>query len=169
MAPASNRIGRQTHRMAVAVTVVIAAAMLILAACQRKPVMTHSTFVHLPLSGWQRTMPLTFTPEYDDSARTYELTLAVRHVNSYAYRNLSLVVDVIAVDSTVSRKPLDIRLADEYGNWTGGGFGTLYQDAVCIASVVDPDDARRVVVWQAMQDCDTIFGLADIGLIVKPL
>ena len=68
---------------AVAMTIVIAAAMLVMGSCDRKPVMAHSAFTHLPNGGWQRTMPLSFRPEYDDSAARYDVTLAVRHDNSY--------------------------------------------------------------------------------------
>ena len=49
----------------------IAAAMFLTVSCQRKPLQTHAGFVHLPTEGWQRTMPLTFMPEYDDSAAYY--------------------------------------------------------------------------------------------------
>ena len=154
---------------AVAMTIVIAAAMLVMGSCDRKPVMAHSAFTHLPNGDWQRTMPLSFRPEYDDSAARYDVTLAVRHDNSYRYSNLSLVVDVIAADSTVSRKRVNMALADGYGNWTGGGFGTLYQVTEPVALGVSPVDARSVVVWQAMNGCDTLRGLADVGIITKPL
>lgn len=153
---------------AVAMTVFIAAAMLIMASCEHKPVMSHARFVHLPASGWQRTLPLTFTPEYDDSTRTYDIALAIRHDNSYRYRNLSLVVDIIAADSTVSRRQMDLSLADEYGNWTGGGFGSLYQDKVTVATDATPMNASSVVVWPAMQGCDTLCGLVNVGIITSP-
>lgn len=154
---------------AVAMTMFVAAAMLSMPSCQRKPVMSHASFVHLPATGWQRTLPLTFMPEYDDSATTYDIKLAIRHDNSYRYSNLSLVVDIIDEDSVVNRSMVDMTLADEYGNWTGGGFGALYQDAVTIAHVIDPGDASSVVVWHTMQGCDTLRGLVDLGIIVNPL
>ena len=149
-------------------TLVIAAVMLVTESCQRKPVTAHARFVHLPASGWLHTLPLTFKPEYDDSAATYRITLAVRHDNSYRYRNLSMVVDMIAADSTVNRQTVDMPLADEYGNWTGGGFGALYQSTVTIDDAATADEARRVVVWQSMGDCDTLQGLVNVGIITAP-
>lgn len=113
-------------------------------------------------------MPLTFQPEYDDSTLTYDITLAIRHEGSYRYSNLALAVDVIAADSTITSHKIDMRLADAYGNWTGGGFGTLYQDKVKIAGNVKPDDARSIVVWQSMQGCDTLQGLVNLGILVHP-
>lgn len=163
-----NLQSRYLTAHAVAMVMTIAAALLILSGCERKPVMAHAHFKHLPANGWQRIMPLTFTPEYDDSTATYDLALAVRHENTYRYRNLSLIVDVIATDSTVSRHSLDIALADEYGNWSGGGFGTLYQDEVSVVTGILPDEARSLVVWQAMEGCDTLSGLVNVGIIVNP-
>ena len=150
-------------------TLFIAAAMLVLSSCQRKPVMTHSRFVHLSSKGWPRSVPLTFKPEYDDSTLTYGITLAIRHESNYRYSNLSLVVDLIAEDQAVKRHNVNFSLADEYGNWKGGGFGTLYQDTVTIAPVVAPEDVQAVVVWQAMEGCDTLHGLANVGVFVRPL
>ncbi len=165
----SNRLWRNTQGKAVVMTVFIAAAMLVLSCCQRKPVMAHAQFIHLPASGWIQSTPLSFSPEYDDSTLTYGIKLAVRHENRYRFSNLSLVVDLIAVDSTVMRRKVNMALADEYGAWKGGGFGTLYQDAIVIADVIAPEDARAVVVWQSMQGCDTLQGLRDVGIIVSPL
>ena len=160
-------LGRLTN--AVAMIMLIAAVMFIVPSCQRKPVMAHAAFVHLPTGGWKVGTPLTFRPEYDDSTLTYSLVLAIRHDNSYRYSNLPLVVDLVADDSLVSRHKLDLTLADEYGNWTGGGFGAYFQDTVTIAAVVDPGDAKRVIVWQSIDSCDMLKGLVDIGLITQPL
>lgn len=157
-----------SHAVAMVSISIIATAMIVLAACQRKPVMAHAQFMHLPVQGWQRTMPLTFLPEYDDSASTYQLTLAVRHDNAYLYRNLSLAVDIIGVDSTVNRKVINMTLADEFGNWAGGGFGALYQDKTVVEAGVTPDKARSVVVWHTMSGCDTLCGVVDVGIIVTP-
>lgn len=154
---------------AVAMALFIAAVMFIMSACQRKPVMAHSAFYHFPSSGWLHNQPVVFVPEYDDSVLTYNLVLAVRHNNSYRHRNLSLVVDLIAADTIVARRAVNMPIADEYGNWKGGGFGTLYQDTVTIAEVIDPGDACRVVVWQTMEGCDTLNGLVNLGLITRPL
>ena len=164
----SDRDERFHMSKAVAVAVTIVAAMLMMPACQRKPVLSHSRFVHLPALGWQRTLPVTFTPQYDDSTRTYDITLAVRHGNNYDFSDLSLVVDVIAADSTVSRSRVDVTLADEYGNWTGGGFGALYQNSVPVIAGVTPSQARNVVVWQTMEGCDTLLGIVNLGIIVSP-
>lgn len=161
--------GNTSHAVAMTLVVVIAAVMFLTVSCQSKPLQTHASFIHLPPEGWQCSMPLTFSPEYDDSAARYDLTLAVRHAASYRYRNLSLVVDIIAADSTVDRHNIEMTLADEYGNWAGGGFGTLYQAVCYIIKGVQPHQARTVVVWQAMNGIDTLYHLDNLGLIARPV
>lgn len=148
---------------------VIAVIVLSAAACQRRPALPTARFAHVPCTGWLSSEPLSFSPEYGDSAASYNLTLAVRHTNSYRYRNLSLVVDVVAADSSVNRKALDLSLADEYGNWSGGGFGALYQATEQIVSSVTPEQARNIVVWQTMEGCDTLHGVLDVGIITTPI
>ena len=164
----TNRHVRSKTVQAVAMAVFIAAAMLFMASCEQKPVMTHSSFKHLPLQGWKRTLPLTFTPEYDDYTTTYDVSLAVRHTNGYLFRNLTLAVDLIATDSVVERHVVDMALADEYGNWSGGGFGTLYQNQVTIARDITAADVASIIVWQTMQSCDTLRGIVDLGIVVAP-
>ena len=164
---ASDRLIR-TNGKAVAMTVLVAAAMLIMSGCTHKPVMAHARFVHLPTSGWQQDLPLTFTPEYDDSTLTYDLTLTIGHNNSYSYRNLSMTIDLIAADSTFQRQQVNMELADKYGNWTGGGFGALYQASTPIANDMSPAKASRIVVWQTMAGCDTLTGIVNLGLTVSP-
>lgn len=156
------------HAVAMTLLLVVVAVVFVMGSCQRKPVMSHSRFIQLPLDGWQRTMPLTFVPEYDDSTGSYDIVLAVRHAGSYRYRNLSLVVDVIAADSTLNRQNIDMTLADEYGNWKGGGFGTLYQMTAPVLAGITPDQARSVVVWQVMNRVDTLRSLESMGLITRP-
>ena len=154
---------------AVAMTWIIAAVMFMVAACDHRPVMPHATFIDLPVGGWQRSLPLTFEPQYDDSLAHYALALALRHDITYPYRNLSMVVDIIAADSTIDRRHIDVRLSDEYGNWMGGGFGALYQNRVQLTTDVLPAQARSVIVWQAMQDIDTLVGVNAVGIIASPI
>lgn len=162
-----KRYWRFSTAHAVAMTLVIVAALFMATACQQRPVMAHAKFIHLPVGGWQRNLPLTFVPEYDDSAAVYELKLAVRHDISYPYRDLLLVVDVIAEDSTVNRRTLDLPLSDEYGNWTGGGFGSLYQNQVTLSTGVKPEQASTVIVWQVMSE--KLTGVDEIGVLASPM
>lgn len=125
-------------------------------------------FKTLPDEGWQKSMPIKFTPEYSDSSLTYDVELALRHNNDYQYSNLSLVVDLIDSVKNVTRHDIDFELSDGYGNWRGSGFGALYQSSIVIAQGIKPSQVTSVVVWQAMNNCDVVKNVIDMGVIVKP-
>jgi gliding motility-associated lipoprotein GldH len=113
-------------------------------------------------------MSIEFTPEYSDSSSTYDIALAVRHNNDYQYSNLSLVVDLIDSVKNVNRTNIDFELSDGYGNWKGSGFGAIYQSSVVIAQGISPSQVSSIVVWQAMNNCDVVKNILDIGIIVTP-
>ena len=127
-----------------------------------------SQFKTLPAEGWTKSMPIKFTPEYADSSQTYDIALALRHTNDYMYSNLTVAVDMIDSVKNVVRSSVDFKLSDGYGNWQGSGFGALYQSSVVIAQGVKPQEATSIVVWQAMNNCDVIKDIQDLGIIVTP-
>ena len=125
-------------------------------------------FKTLPDEGWNKEMSLVFTPEYSDSSLTYDIELAVRHNSDYQFSNLSLTVDLIDSVKTVSRSNIDFELSDGFGNWKGSGFGAIYQSSLVIAQGVKPSQVSSIVVWQAMNNCDVVKNVIDIGVIVSP-
>jgi len=149
--------------------VFIAVVAILVTGCH-KPMPPQSSFVHLPQHGWQQAMPITFDSLCAgiDSTTLVDLSVAIRHDNTYPYRNLALAIDVIACDSSVTRHMVNMALADPYGNWAGGGFGALYQQVQAIAQGIPSSQVRTVVVWQAMQACDTLTGVTDMGITVTP-
>lgn len=125
-------------------------------------------FKTLPDEGWNKEMSLVFTPEYSDSSLTYDIELAVRHNSDYQFSNLSLTVDLIDSVKNVSRSNIDFELSDGFGNWKGSGFGAIYQSSLVIAQGVKPSQVSSIVVWQAMNNCDVVKNVIDIGVIVSP-
>lgn len=127
-----------------------------------------SHFKTLPDEGWRKSMPIKFVPQYSDSSIHYDIALAIRHNNDYQYSNLNLVVDLVDSVKNVSRNKIDFELSDGFGNWQGSGFGALYQSSVMIAQDISPSQVCSVVVWQAMNNCDVVKNVIDIGVIVTP-
>ena len=169
--PLATSLNRPTNKSLR--SIVIALSVLLTASlwsCSPKRVAT-SSFRSLDVdSGWHRSMPLVFTPQYGDSALRYDVTLAVRHTNAYPYANLSLVVDMMGGDSaSKNRRSVNFTLADDAGNWKGAGFGALYQVQTLLAHNVTPETVSRVVVWQAMANVETLGQITDVGIIVTPI
>ena len=126
---------------------------------------TYSHFCDLPSEGWYASTPLYFTPQYDDSVATCVVMVAVRHTAEYEHSNLQLIVDLVGDSTQVTRVPVSFDVADEYGNWMGSGFGSLYQLSRRVAEVT-PSQAKSVVVWHVMPD--SIKNLTNVGIIVTP-
>ena len=138
-----------------------------LGACAPKHT-SYSCFYDMPDEGWMENTPISFAPEYGDSAITYDITFSVRHSASYSYGNLNLVLDFIAADGNVDRKNLNFAISDEFGNFKGGGFGDYYQRSQLVVSDVKPDDVSKIVVWPAMTGCKTLTGIHNLGITITP-
>ncbi|MBO7608691.1 MAG: gliding motility lipoprotein GldH [Muribaculaceae bacterium] len=131
----------------------------------------HSSGYFSPINageGWDRSMPIVFEPQYNDSSATYDIVVAVRHTHSYEYSNLHVVVDLMADSNRIAcRIPAQFDVADEYGNWHGTGFGTFFQCKTMVAQDVSPSQARKVVIWQAMADTVALRHITEVGIIVS--
>lgn len=159
--------GKIFSRPFLAFVVILVCALSLLDACSfNQASMSH--FKELPSAGWSKQMPIRLVPEYADSTLNYDIKLAIRHNTSYQYGNLSLVVDLIDSTKTVHRNNVDFEISDGYGNWLGSGFGALYQLSVVIAQDIKPSDVSSIVIWQAMNNCDNVKNVTDIGIIVTP-
>ncbi len=142
---------------------VLVMVLLSLTGCDAEHVV-YSSFKQLPEDGWQRKMALHYTCETTDSVQRADVTVSVRHDASYAYRTLELVVDMISETGKVERRNVSIPVTDEYGNWTGSGFGALYHTEAKVARDISPEASLKVVVWQAMCEGDTLKGISEIGV-----
>ncbi len=139
-----------------------------IAACTRPEAQSTAMTATPPTNGWHTGTALRFKPHYGDSARRYDLRLDVRHTTSYAYRDLHLLVDIISDSGNVSRRVVNLNVADDYGNWTGSGFGTLYQHSVILANDVPPERASTIAIWQTMDSVKSLTGIDALGVVAVP-
>ena len=128
----------------------------------------YNEFNTLPKNGWFKRDVQRFTPESPDSTGRYDLFLTLRHNGDYAYRNLWLFVSYTGADGEQKTDTVNCELADEFGRWSGGGWGSYYQQELLL------DDCFRfvgkeqvVTIQQAMRD-DRIRGISDVGIRIAP-
>lgn len=125
---------------------------------------SYSRFHHFPNQTWHKPTPVRFSPEWPDSSAAYDMHIAIRHTQMYPYANLPIIIDLISDSGTVSRHRASLKVSDGNGNWTGSGFGTLFQCATIIATELKPQQAHHVVVWLGLAHCDSVQGVNDIGI-----
>ena len=136
--------------------------------CSCRQTDVYNEFNTLPRNGWFKRDVQRFTPESPDSTGRYDLYLTLRHNGDYAYRNLWLFVSYTGADGEQKTDTVNCELADEFGRWSGGGWGSYYQQELLL------DDRFRfvgkeqvVTIQQAMRD-DRIRGISDVGIRIAP-
>ena len=136
--------------------------------CSCRQTDIYNEFNTLPRNGWFKRDVQRFTPESPDSTGRYDLYLTLRHNGDYAYRNLWLFVSYTGADGVQKTDTVNCELADEFGRWSGGGWGSYYQQELLL------DDCFRfvgkeqvVTIQQAMRD-DRIRGISDVGIRIAP-
>ena len=124
-----------------------------------------NNFEDLPADeGWAYGDTIFFVTDTLESVpATGTLEVAVRHNNTYLYRNLWLEISYPGPDSVTRRDTVNLELADVYGRWHGHGFGASYQFAAPIGHPVTLAPGSRVGVSHIMR-VDTLTGLEQIGI-----
>ena len=125
----------------------------------------YNTFNTLPKNGWFKRDVQRFTAEVPDTLIRYDLYLTLRHNGDYSYRNLWLFVSYRDKKGLLKTDTVNCELADEFGRWSGGGWGSYYQQELLLDDNFRFSRGKEQVftIQQAMRD-DRIRGITDVGI-----
>ena len=143
-------------RIPAALTLLMALA---LAACESVIPERNSSFAHIPTDGWAYgdTVSLQMPP-----AGGRATSLALRHTDSYPYRNLWIEISQRhANGKNALRDTINIEMCDAYGQWHGSGFGDSYQISVRLPEIPDTTELRIRHIMRT----DTLREITQIGII----
>ncbi|MCC8070612.1 MAG: gliding motility lipoprotein GldH [Bacteroidales bacterium] len=140
--------------------IVVSAALL---ACNHRD--EYSAFATLDPQGWAFDSVLTFEVDTLASGQL-PMAVALRHNNSYPYRNLCLEVRYTLLDNRGGCDTIDIEMADHYGRWRGKGLGASYQLLVEMPQRVELLPGSNVNIRHIMR-VDTIRGIEMVGLSIN--
>lgn len=105
--------------------------------------------------GWHRDSVVHFQVPVGDSVSRFDLFLQVRHTGRLVHSNLWTVIGTYGPDSSwVSTDTVELKLADEWGNWLGAGSGP----AIDLQALYRPNllfqypGTYRFVVQHVMRD-----------------
>lgn len=129
----------------------------------------YNEFNTLPKNGWFKRDVQRFTPEVPDTVNRYDVYLSLRHNGDYTYRNLWLFVSYNDEGGVLKTDTVNCELADEFGRWSGGGWGSYYQQEVLLNDdfCFSGEKEHVFTVQQAMRD-DRIRGISDVGIRIVP-
>lgn len=96
----------------------------------------------------------------------YDVFIEITNNVNYPYQNIWFFEwDNLTNDSTFTRTEIECPLADEFGKWTGTGFGSLLQSTIPLKENVIFRDKRNISikVLHGMQD-DVLNGIEKVGI-----
>lgn len=96
----------------------------------------------------------------------YTLTIEVTNNVNYPYKNIWFFSqDNIDNDSTFTKVSKEYKLADDFGKWTGAGFGTLYQSTFVLNEKVIFSEKRNYLfkLEHGMRD-EPLVGIEKVGI-----
>lgn len=123
----------------------------------------YSEYHNLPDDSWRYGDTLRFTPVHPDSLVEGRIAVGVRHRGDFRYSTLWL--EVTAVNSRGEKlvDTLAVKLADEFGSWSGQGLGASFQMADTVNRSFIHRSGTPVKVRQIMR-ADTLEGVSQIGI-----
>ncbi len=81
---------------------------------------------------WESKNKAVFDLEITDTQTLNNISLMVRHGDEYPYSNLFLFVSTHYPDGKILTDTMEVMMANEKGEWQGGGVGNLYDFKVPI-------------------------------------
>ena len=108
----------------------LAALLLVLSSCNKNVV--YSKYHTFENSEWQASEKAVFDVEISDTQSLNNISLMVRHADSYPYRNLFLFVTSSYPDGKVLRDTMEVILSNQKGEWMGSGAGDIFDFKVPI-------------------------------------
>ncbi len=123
----------------------------------------YNAHTDIPKEGWSQHIQqeYNFTIQQRD---TCNISLFIRHDNSYKYRNIWLFVEHISPDSICRTDTINYTLADRYGNWYGGGWGTYHQFQHILYRQIPLDSGTHTIkISQAMRE-RYLQGISNVGI-----
>lgn len=140
------------------------ALLILLSGCTNSFVF--SEFYPIDERGWNNNQVLHFNPCPNDSIGTYNVSLVIRHSNSYRYQDIWLAV-AFKEDIDINIDTIHLRLADEKGHWIGNGnnfihtFTYGYKEGIRFSK-----GSCGISVKQIMKD-NPLRGINNIGIVVE--
>ena len=141
---------------------ILSVATAVFACSEPEPV--NSEWHNLPTEGWRYGNTRTFNAE-KDTFPADTILLSVRHTAAYPYANLWLEVKYETAD-TVRADTVDIRLADEFGQWNGTGSSLSFQlsDTILPSASIRPGSPVSI---RHIMRLDTLREIQQLGIEFK--
>ena len=143
---------------------IIALSSLLLVACDATT--PYSSFVAVPMNGWNSDSVLTYRFDVTDT-RPCDILLCVRHTESYPYQNMWLFCQLSNDSAAIWTDTIEFYLADDRGRWLGNGSQQIEMPVLFAQNYQFPDTGKYVFTIQQGMREERLRGVSDVGVIIR--
>ena len=93
-------------------------------ACDKNRI--YEAHVGIPNEKWAIDNSVLFNPTIHDTAAVHNIYLNIRNSNAYDYSNIFLFIRTTSPTGQFIQDTLEIKLADEHGQWLGRGVASVF-------------------------------------------
>jgi gliding motility-associated lipoprotein GldH len=146
--------------------VLVAAIALACSSCNRNVVYReYQTFKGLE---WHASDTAVFNVDITDTTTLNNISLMVRHSDSYPYNNIFLFVTTMYPDGKVLKDTMEVVLASSSGEWLGSGMGDIFDFKVPVKKNIRfPRSGRYTFVFRQAMRVDPLPLVMDFGFEVE--
>lgn len=129
----------------------------------------YDTFVHTPLSGWEKNDTLSFSIPPVAESGEYEESIGLRMTGEYPFTSISLITDqMILPDGKTIADTIKCHITDERGNFLGGGV-SVFQYSFQLRDIsLQRGDSIHITIRHNMKR-EILPGVSDIGIQINKL
>lgn len=102
----------------------VLASAFIFCACNKNVVFTK--YQKFENNEWHSNNPAIFDVEITDNNSLNNISLMIRHADSYPYSNIFLFVSTTYPDGKILKDTMEVVLANAKGEWEGSGAGDIF-------------------------------------------
>jgi len=146
--------------------VFVAIIITFLSACNNGII--YSKHQNLENNEWYAKNKLTFETEVTDGSSLHDISLLVRHADSYPYSNLFLFLTTTYPDGKITVDTLECVLANGKGEWQGNGAGDIFDAIIPLKkSVRFPLTGKYSFTFEQAMRTDPLPMIMDFGMEIK--
>lgn len=140
--------------------------MLILTACNKNIVFSkYQTFEN---NEWYAKNKAVFDLEITDNQSLNNISLMIRHGDSYPYNNIFLFVTTTYPDGKVLKDTMEVVMANQKGEWQGSGVGDIFDLKIPIKKNVRfPLSGKYQFTFEQAMRVDPLPMIMDFGFEIE--
>ena len=146
--------------------IIIFICSILLSACNKNIV--YSKYITFKDNEWFAKDKAVFDVEITDNTNLNDISLMIRHADSYPFSNIFLFVTTKYPDGKILTDTMEVVLANNKGEWQGSGAGDIFDLTVPIKKNVKfPQTGKYQLIFEQGMRQDPLQMMMDFGFEIK--